>query len=132
MANTFALKYSLPRLAQSLAQFWSSSEEAEWEECVLSLLEVTSSVALMTGERNILAVLDANVYGGVAEVRIQPCVILFLVFLGHLGFSFELNLFNKILRVAHNPTVYADGVCASPLRVVLEEAVQLMMYSVTR
>lgn len=78
MANTFALKYSLPKLAHSLSQFWSCSPfsageaEAGWEECVASLLEVTSSVALMTEEENILAVLDANVYGGVAEVRIRP------------------------------------------------------------
>lgn len=90
MANTFALKYSLPRLAQSLAQFWSSSAEAEWEECVRSLLEVTSSVALMTGERNILPVLDANVYGGVAEVRTQPTVCdFFPVFIAGLFFCMK-------------------------------------------
>lgn len=78
MANNFALKYSLPKLAQSLKPFWSCSPvstreaeaEVEWEECVMSLLEVTSSVALMTDETDILAVLDAKVYGGVAEVRV--------------------------------------------------------------
>lgn len=36
---------------------------------MFSLLEVTSSVAVMTGERDILAVLDAKVYGGVVQVR---------------------------------------------------------------
>lgn len=34
-----------------------------------SLLEVASSVALMTGERDVLSVLDIETYSGVTEVR---------------------------------------------------------------
>lgn len=75
MANSFAQQHGLPKLAQSLEPYWSrvpspsSAAKKEWEECVLSLLEVTSSVALMTDERNILAVLDEKISGGMAEVR---------------------------------------------------------------
>lgn len=75
MANEFAHQHSLPKLAQSLKPYWSRSpsptpdEEAEWEECVSSLLEVTSSIALMTDERDIWAVLDRDPFGKVAEVR---------------------------------------------------------------
>ncbi|CAN0375701.1 unnamed protein product, partial [Hapterophycus canaliculatus] len=73
MANSFAQQHGLPKLAQSLEPYWSRGpvlspqEDTKWEECVVSLLEVTSSVALMTAQRNILAVLDEGIFGGVAE-----------------------------------------------------------------
>ncbi|CBJ28101.1 expressed unknown protein [Ectocarpus siliculosus] len=73
MANNFAHQHSLPKLAQSLKPYWSRSpsptpdEEAEWEECVSSLLEVTSSIALMTDEGDIWTVLDRDPFGEVAE-----------------------------------------------------------------
>lgn len=82
MANNFAHQHSLPKLAQSLKPYWSRSpsptpdEEAEWEECVSSLLEVTSSIALMTDEGDIWTVLDRDPFGEVAQVRIvfvMPC-----------------------------------------------------------
>ncbi|CAB1111138.1 unnamed protein product [Ectocarpus sp. CCAP 1310/34] len=73
LADKFAHQHSLPKLAQSLKPYWSRSpsptpdEEAEWEECVSSLLEVTSSIALMTDERDIWTVLDRDPFGEVAE-----------------------------------------------------------------
>lgn len=79
MANSFAQQHGLTKLAQSLEPYWSrgsaltAEEETRWEECVLSLLEVTSSVALMTSQRNILTVLDERFFGGVAEVRTTRC-----------------------------------------------------------
>lgn len=78
MANTFAQQHSLSKLAQSLKLYWSlcpplAQEEAvEWEECMSSLLEVASSVALMTGEKDVLSVLDADTYAGVTEVKMRP------------------------------------------------------------
>ena len=78
MANTFAKQHSLCKLAQSLKAYWSTSPAStpeamvEWEECMSSLLEVASSVALMTGERDVLSVLDADAYAGVTEVRMRP------------------------------------------------------------
>lgn len=75
MANTFAKQHSLCKLAQSLKPYWSGSPAStpeamvEWEECMSSLLEVASSVALMTDERNVLSVLDVDTYSSVTEVR---------------------------------------------------------------
>lgn len=78
MANAFAQKHSLFKLALSLKPYWSRSpamtpeEVVEWEECMSSLLEVASSVALLTGERDVLSVLDADAYAGVTEVSTRP------------------------------------------------------------
>lgn len=75
MANTFAKQHSLCKLAQSLKPYWSGSPAStpeamvEWEECMSSLLEVASSVALMTDERDVLSVLDIDTYSSVTEVR---------------------------------------------------------------
>lgn len=77
MANTFAKQHSLCKLAQSLKAYWSTSPAStpeamvEWEECMSSLLEVASSVALMTGERDVLSVLDIDAYSGITEVSMH-------------------------------------------------------------
>eukprot|EP00903_Cladosiphon_okamuranus_P017088 g15746.t1 len=74
MANTFAKQHSLCKLANSLKPYWSRSApstpeaEVEWEECMSSLLEVASSVALITGDRDVLSVLDIETYSGVTEM----------------------------------------------------------------
>ncbi len=78
MANTFAQQHSLSKLAQSLKTFWARSpgptqeEVFEWDQCMLSLLEIASSVSAMTGERDVLVDLDAEVYSGVTGVRRKP------------------------------------------------------------
>lgn len=76
LAHEFVLYHSLPRLAKSLEPYWnrrghwiSLAEELEWEQSMQSLLEVTSSVSLMTRVTDIIAVMDAEVGSGVAEVR---------------------------------------------------------------
>lgn len=79
MANSFAKEHSLCKLAESLKPYWSRSPAplspeamVEWEECMSSLLEVASSVALMTGARDVLSVLDVEAYSNVTEVRLRP------------------------------------------------------------
>ena len=82
MANIFAQQHSLSKLAQSLRPFWARSpgstgeEVSEWDQCMLSLLEIASSVAVMTGERDILSDLDADVFAGVTEVRVKNTALL--------------------------------------------------------
>lgn len=76
LAHEFVLYHSLPRLAKSLEVYWSRrgqwvspAEMREWEQVMQSLLEVTSSVSLVTRATDVVSVLDAEVGEGVAQVR---------------------------------------------------------------
>lgn len=75
LAHEFVIYHSLPRLAKSLEPYWnrkghwiSLAEELEWEQSMHSLLEVTSSVSLVTRVADIVSVLDVEVEPRVAEV----------------------------------------------------------------
>lgn len=82
-ARSFALHHSLPKLALSLKHYWSrgttelnkQANELKWQECVLSLLEVGSSVSLLANEEDVFCALDADIRVGVVEAIGLYCVL---------------------------------------------------------